>query len=195
MACSAPTIAGTPNSGNNSHDRWTASVGDIPAAFFMIGCQSGSVLSVTRISPSLNSSIRSTLWMTRVLPVAILLPTLRPEIKISPRPRVDRFQFVMLSGLNGFWTSLNDKDHGEPSLATQVHRRLLFPFLRIVVLDDATPAGGSQASSSVRANSCGPPERRERSYHLATIDIVDELELFARLSFVAKAVYPLSRWA
>src|SRR5687768_18012930 len=62
----------------------------IAAAFFMIGSQSGSVLSVTSTSPGWNNRRSDAFGMTRTGPAAIFEPMLRPETRTRPRPRNER---------------------------------------------------------------------------------------------------------
>ncbi len=55
----------------------------MPAAFFIIGTQSGSVILVTRISPSFTFAISLIDVTMRAFPVAICNPTLNPVAIIS----------------------------------------------------------------------------------------------------------------
>jgi hypothetical protein len=54
------------------------------AARFMIGSQSGSVMSVTSTSPSRTCSIAETSRMTRTVPEPILCPIARPSQSTLP---------------------------------------------------------------------------------------------------------------
>ena len=58
----------------------------IAEARFMMGSQSGSVMSATSTSPAENSCIRSTDWSTRTAPDPIFCPIARPSTSTSPRP-------------------------------------------------------------------------------------------------------------
>ena len=58
----------------------------IAAAVFMIGSQSGVVVSVTRTSPGLNSDRCLGFSIRFATPEAIPSPTERPSTSISPRP-------------------------------------------------------------------------------------------------------------
>ena len=55
----------------------------IALAFFIAGTQSGAVIAVTRISPSLNSSISSGLMITCALPAALPGDAGKPLTTIS----------------------------------------------------------------------------------------------------------------
>jgi hypothetical protein len=88
IASAVPSTAGMPSS------RATMAAWEVrpprsvtmPAAIFMIGSQSGSVLSVTRISPFSNRAKSLGLAITRARPTAIPSPTARPWASVSPRP-------------------------------------------------------------------------------------------------------------
>ena len=83
VAFPEPTIAGMPSS------RETIAACEvlpplsvtIAAAIFIIGSQSGSVISVIKTSPCLNLPISLTLKITRAFPIAILLPTEAPRTR------------------------------------------------------------------------------------------------------------------
>ena len=86
MASSVPTTAGIPSSRETIaawevRPPWSVMM---PAARFMIGTQSGSVISVTSTAPSSNRSISSALLITCTLPAAIAWPMASPVSSRSP---------------------------------------------------------------------------------------------------------------
>ena len=87
IAADAPTIAGTPSS-RATMAAWQVrpprSV-TIAAAVFITGCQSGVVVSATRISPGRNAASSPGAFTTRTGPDAIASPIARPRAKTSPR--------------------------------------------------------------------------------------------------------------
>ena len=88
VALPLPTTAGMPSS-RETMAAWLVRPPrfvTMAEAVFMIGSQSGSVMSVTRISPAWNSRMCDTLGMTCTLPAAILSPTARPLTSSSPWP-------------------------------------------------------------------------------------------------------------
>ena len=81
-----PTIAGRPSSrltiaACEVRPPWSVM---IAAARFMIGIQSGSVVAVTRIEPSLNLAISDGTFEPAHLPVAIASPIASPVSRRSP---------------------------------------------------------------------------------------------------------------
>ena len=83
VALSQPTTAGTPNS-REIMAAWQVRpplLVTIAEAIFIIGSQSGVVISAINTSPALNSPNCSALRITRAVPTAILLPTECPVTK------------------------------------------------------------------------------------------------------------------
>jgi hypothetical protein len=165
VPCSVPTMAGTPSS------RLTIAAWQVrpprlvtmAAAFFMIGSQSGSVLSVTSTSPGWNSISSAALLITRTGPVAIFSPTLRPVA--STRPRALQPVGSSTSGLAARLHRLGPRLHDEQLAGAAVlgpldvhRRRSARASAAVVVLDHAGPAGQRQdlvVVSAKRARSSG----------------------------------------
>ena len=97
-----PTIQGIPSS-RLTIDAWQvippASV-TIAFAFFIAGTQSGAVIAVTRISPSLNSSISSGLMITWALPAALPGEAGKPFTIISRLPASNVLGFSVVFGFS-----------------------------------------------------------------------------------------------
>jgi hypothetical protein len=86
VALPVPTMAGNPSSrltiaACDVRPPWSVT---IAAARFMIGSQSGSVISVTRISPSSNVPRSVGSFSLRTLPAAMALPMLTPVSRRRP---------------------------------------------------------------------------------------------------------------
>ena len=142
-----PTIAGRPSS-RLTMAAWQVRpprLVTMAAAFFMIGSQSGSVLSVTSTSPSWNWSRMCTLLITRTGPAAIFSPTLRPRNQHRPLAfeavDLDR-RPAILARLDRLRPGLDDEQLAGTAVLGpfDVHRRRLAALLAVVVLDDAGPA-------------------------------------------------------
>ncbi len=91
MALPVPTTAGTPSSRLTIAawlvgPPWSVT---IPAARFMMGTQSGSVISVTRMAPSRNFSMSAALRITHVVPCAIESPIAAPVTSSRHRSPAD----------------------------------------------------------------------------------------------------------
>ena len=86
MALPVPTIAGRPSSrltiaACEVRPPWSVT---IAAARFMIGTQSGSVISVTRTEPSTKRSMSFGLSMTQTRPATTASPIDRPVTSLRP---------------------------------------------------------------------------------------------------------------
>ena len=88
VAVPVPTTAGMPSS-RAMIAAWQVRpprLVTIAEARFMIGSQSGSVMSATSTSPAVNSSIWSMSVSTRTAPAPIFCPIARPSTRTSPVP-------------------------------------------------------------------------------------------------------------
>ena len=88
MALPVPTTAGTPSSRLTIAawlvgPPWSVTM---PAARFMIGTQSGSVISVTRMAPSRKFSMSAALLITQAVPCAMESPIAAPRASTVPVP-------------------------------------------------------------------------------------------------------------
>ena len=86
MALPVPTTAGTPSSRLTIAawlvgPPWSVTM---PAARFMIGTQSGSVISVTRMAPSRKFSMSAALRITHAVPCAMESPIAAPRASTVP---------------------------------------------------------------------------------------------------------------
>src|SRR3546814_13564152 len=85
VALPVPTIAGTPSS-RLTMAAWLVVppwLVTMPAARFMTGTQSGSVVSVMRIDPSRNCSMSAAVRITQALPAAMAVPMAAPVVVVA----------------------------------------------------------------------------------------------------------------
>ena len=104
MALPVPTTAGTPSSRLTIAawlvgPPWSVT---IPAARFMMGTQSGSVISVTRMAPSRNVAMSAAVRMTQAVPCAIESPMADPVA--STGPCSSRWWMVKCGPVRRDWT-------------------------------------------------------------------------------------------
>ncbi len=186
VPCSVPTTAGKPSS-RLTMAAWQVRpprLVTIAAAFFMIGSQSGSVLSVTRTSPGLE--------LPQILDALDDAHRARGDLLADAAARDEDGTAAALEvvGLDAPSPGLRDwtvsgractmkSSPVRPSLAhsMSIGRRLAALF-RVVLLDQAGPAGELENVVVGRWQSA-PVARRDRDilHHLAAADVVDELEL------------------
>ena len=135
-----PTMAGSPSS------RLTMAACDVrppwsvtmAAARFMIGTQSGSVVSVTKIEPSTNLSISLAVSMRQTRPDAAASPMLRPGQSMRPfLPDLVGFQDAGFAArVHGFRPRLDDEQFARDAILGpfHVHRAA------VMLFDRACPA-------------------------------------------------------
>jgi len=184
VPCSVPTIAGSPSS------RLTIAAWQvrpprlvmIAEAFFMAGSQSGSVLSATRISPSLNSRRNSTLRDNPHRTARDAFPD-APAGDEHGTPRslsrkvCTTSRFLPACTVSGRAWTMNNLARVAVTSPFDVHRHVMPTLRGIVILDHAAPARQFKNGVVIQGKA-GAVTRRHRHVldHPAAACVVDQLE-------------------